>query len=118
MAESRDYITLCGKLSDKFGDNGVVSLVVGEKTGEDLKIILWLMSCRVLKRGMEYAMEDALIAAAKKEKIKKIIGSYYPTAKNGMVKNFYADLGFHKDSEDGAGNSEWELDTSLEFQLL
>lgn len=116
MAESRDYITLCGKLSDKFGDNGVVSLVVGEKTGEDLKIILWLMSCRVLKRGMEYAMEDALIAAAKKEKIKKIIGSYYPTAKNGMVKNFYADLGFHKDSEDGAGNSEWELDTSLEFQ--
>lgn len=115
MREDSDYITLFGKLSDKFGDNGVVSVVVGKKTGEELSIILWLMSCRVLKRGMEYAMEDVLVETALKENIKRIIGVYYPTAKNAMVKNFYNDLGFCKVKEDSIGSSTWELDLSSEY---
>lgn len=51
MAQDPGYITLYGKLKDKFGDNGVVSLVIGKKNGDTLELILWLMSCRVLKQG-------------------------------------------------------------------
>ena len=53
MAASDRYITLYGKLQDRFGDNGVVSVVIGEIKDDGLHIILWLMSCRVLKRDME-----------------------------------------------------------------
>lgn len=114
------HITLYGKLADRFGDNGVVSVVIGhmegtkegakpsgncgkekehpENTaeGRTLHIDLWLMSCRVLKRDMEYAMLDELIQTCRAKGIGVIYGYYYPTAKNGMVKDFYARMGFEK----------------------
>lgn len=108
---SADYIRLCGRLEDKFGDNGIVSVVIGKKQGETLDIELWLMSCRVLKRDMEYAMLDELVQAAKEQGVVQIIGNYYPTAKNGMVKNLFADFGFEKIAEDGEGNTKWQLFT-------
>lgn len=119
FAASPDHITQYGKLVDKFGDNGVVSVAVGQRgrhpvTGEEvLDIILWLMSCRVLKRDMELAMLDSFVAQAKAKGYTKLIGRYLPTAKNKMVKDFYPDtFGFSKVSEDGEGNTVWELDIS------
>lgn len=109
ISRNENYITLYGKLEDKFGDNGVVSAVVGEKKGKTLDIILWLMSCRVLKRDMEFAMMDELVERCKKEGITVIRGFYYPTQKNGMVKDFYAGQGFTKDYEDEKGNSQWSM---------
>lgn len=108
IAADKNYITLYGKLVDTFGDNGVVSVVIGDKRNDELHIDLWIMSCRVLKRDMEYAMFDSLVKKAKKEKIKKIIGYYYPTMKNGMVKDFYKNMGFNLLNEDEEGNSTWE----------
>lgn len=111
-AQSEERITLYGKLSDKFGDNGIVSVIIGNIRGEhqdELHIELWLMSCRVLKREMEYAMMDELVEKAQEKKIRKLVGYYYPTAKNGMVKEFYALQGFAKKSEDEEGNSIWEF---------
>ena len=110
--ESDIYIRLFGKLSDKFGDNGVVSVVIGKKQDNELHIDLWLMSCRVLKRDMEYAMLDRLAEESKKQGITKLKGYYYPTAKNKMVKNLYSDFGFEKLSEDEQGNAVYELDIS------
>ncbi len=110
MAEDDRYITLYGKLTDKFGDNGVVSVAIGEIKGDELHIILWLMSCRVLKRDMEYAMMDELIRCCKDRGIIKVFGYYYPTAKNGMVRNFYELQGFQKTSEDVDGNTVWVTD--------
>ncbi len=110
--ESDSYIRLFGKLSDKFGDNGVVSVVIGKKQDNELHIDLWLMSCRVLKRDMEYAMLDRLAEESKKQGITKLKGYYYPTAKNKMVKNLYSDFGFEKLSEDEQGNAVYELDIS------
>lgn len=109
MNESPDYICLYGKLEDKFGDNGVISVVAGEKVGDELHVRLWLMSCRVLKRGMEDAMLDVLVSEAKNAKMKTIIGHYYPTAKNNMVRDFYERMGFEKISEDDNGNTAWSL---------
>lgn len=109
MAADSRYVTLYGRLSDKFGDNGVVSLVTGEVQGDRLDVILWLMSCRVLKRDMEYAMMDALASRCGALGIKTVRGFYFPTAKNGMVRDFYEKQGFQKLSEDPDGSTVWEL---------
>lgn len=109
IAKDNKYITLYGKLSDKFGDNGVVSVVVGHQEGITVDIDLWLMSCRVLKREMEKAVMDQLIVECRGRGVKKLVGHYYPTAKNGMVRDFYAGMDFAKITEDEKGNSRWEI---------
>lgn len=110
VADSKDFITLYGKLEDKFGDNGVVSVVIGRKEDRILHMDLWIMSCRVLKRDMEFAMMDKLVKECKLSGMEKIRGYYYPTAKNGMVKNFYELQGFTQieEIEDANGNTVWE----------
>ena len=109
-------ITLYGKLEDKFGDNGVVSVVIGKRKGNTLHIDLWLMSCRVLKRDMEFAMMDELVEKCQSTGITKIVGYYYPTAKNGMVKDFYAMQGFVKVAEDETGNTVWEYVVTSQYE--
>ncbi|MCR4728727.1 MAG: HAD-IIIC family phosphatase [Lachnospiraceae bacterium] len=111
FALSPEYITLYGKLEDKFGDNGVVSVAIGKKVGDEVQIILWLMSCRVLKRDMEYAMMNEFVRRCAEKGATTIKGFYYPTEKNAMVKDFYSLFGFKKVSEDGAGNTAWEVGT-------
>lgn len=129
-ANERQYITRYGKLVDRFGDNGVVSVVIGRRGGiEDidayrqggqamrqtgassdqsvLHIELWLMSCRVLKRDMEYAMMDSVVEACQNQGIGTIMGYYYPTAKNAMVKEFYGMMGFEKTEETDTGVTIW-----------
>ncbi len=103
MQRSEDYICLSGRLADKFADNGLVTVVAGQIIGAKLHIRLWLMSCRVLKRGMEDAMMNALLDEACKRNIKKIVGYFYPTAKNGMVKDFYLNYNFDLISESDEG---------------
>ena len=120
VAGDSNCITLYGKLEDKFGDNGVVSVVFGHIDEKDTAIFhvdLWLMSCRVLKRYMEQAMMDSLMAECKARGIKTVKGYYYPTAKNKMVKEFFAQFGFEKTSEDEAGNAVWER-TVEDYQNL
>ena len=112
MAQNENALCLCGRLVDKFGDNGIVTVVEGEQQGDTLDLRLWLMSCRVLKRGMEDAMMDTLVAEAAARGVKTIVGHYYPTAKNAMVREFYAQFGFAKVAEDADGNTEWRLDVS------
>lgn len=94
ISGNADYITLYGKLEDRFGDNGVVSVCIGRIEGDVCHIELWLMSCRVLKRDMEFAMMDALVQRCREVGISKLRGYYYPTGKNEMVKDFYAVMGF------------------------
>ncbi|MBO5166190.1 MAG: HAD family hydrolase [Lachnospiraceae bacterium] len=106
-AADDSVITLYGKLEDKFGDNGVVSVVIGRKEENALHMDLWLMSCRVLKRDMEFAMMDTLVAACKAAGITEIKGYYYPTAKNKMVEKFYELQGFALESADEQGNTVW-----------
>ncbi len=111
------YITLYGKLIDKFGDNGVVSVLIGHEVDKICHMDLWLMSCRVLKRDMELAMMDGIVHACMDRGIKEIRGHYYPTAKNAMVREFYGQtLGFTKISEDEEGNTEWSFVIPEDYQ--
>ena len=104
----KSFITLYGKLEDKFGDNGVTTVVIGRKDGQSLHIDLWIMSCRIIKRDMEKAMMDILVKKASKFGIDKIFGYYSKTAKNDMVKNHYKNM-FFTLIECNGENSVWEL---------
>ncbi len=100
LAENPDVIDLSFTLEDKFGDNGLIAVVIMRKQDADtLFIDTWLMSCRVLKRGMEDFTLNTMVEKAKAAGYKRIIGEYLPTAKNKMVETHYTDLGFSKTEE-------------------
>ena len=110
IAADNSYITRYGILRDKFGDNGVVSVTFGHIDNTDFHIDLWLMSCRVLKRDMEYAMMDELISECNSRGVKRLFGYYYPTAKNNMVRDFYKKQGFDMVEEKEDGSTIWSLE--------
>jgi FkbH-like protein len=110
IAENSMFITLYGRLADKFGDNGLVTALIGHRIDETLELELWLMSCRVLNREMELAMFDALVEECQVRGIRQIVGTYIPSKKNGMVADHYRKLGFTP----GEGSSDslqvWKCD--------
>jgi len=110
VVNDRDAIGIYGKLSDRFGDNGLISIVLGHKRGDAVEIDLWLMSCRVLKRDMEVAMLDALAERALALGAKTLRGRYIPTKKNTMVADHYTKLGFALEREEADGGGVYSLD--------
>lgn len=102
LMEDPHYITLYGRLVDKFGDNGIVTALIAHKEGNEATIDLWIMSCRTFKRNLEHAMFDQLVSQCMAQGITKINGIYYPTAKNLLVSDFYATIGFEKQTQTDA----------------
>jgi FkbH-like protein len=94
LSTSPAHICLYGRLSDRFGDNGLISIVLGSQHADALHLDLWLMSCRVLKRDMEFAMLDAIAHRAAARGIRFLVGTYLPSRKNAMVAGHYERLGF------------------------
>jgi len=94
IADSADYITLCADLKDKFGDHGLISAVIMEKRADCLFVNTYLMSCRVLKRGMEEFIINTMVETARDAGYKKVVGEYIKTPKNAMVADIYEKLGF------------------------
>lgn len=95
LAQDDSRIGLYFTLKDKFGDHGLISVAVLEKQPEDtLFISEWLMSCRVLKRGMEEFIVDKILSVAAQQGFRRVVGEYIPTPKNAMVKDLYEQLGF------------------------
>ena len=92
LSRNQEYACFSFTLSDKFGDNGLIAVVILKKQSADILFIeTWLMSCRVLKRGMENFTLNTIVAYAKNGGYKQIIGEYLPTAKNRMVEKHYPD---------------------------
>ncbi len=104
------YITLYGRLVDKFGDNGLVTAIIASISGKEANIDLWIMSCRTFKRHLEFAMFDALVDVCKQQGVERIVGSYYPTQKNLIVSDFYGKIGFELQNEDENGNKTFLFD--------
>ena len=83
------------RLRDRFGDSGIIGVIVALADGRDAwQIDTLLMSCRVMGRGMEQFMVRTLIAEAKNQRIQKLVGTYHRTPKNSVVAEFYASVGF------------------------
>ena len=107
IANDEKYITLYYTLKDKFGDHGLVSVVIMEKVSEtEVFVDTWLMSCRVLKRGMEEFIVNGMIRAAKEHGFKTVRAEYLPTPKNSMVKDIYKTMGFTE-----LGDGKYTVDT-------
>ncbi|MEV8468188.1 hypothetical protein AB0T83_15545, partial [Fluviibacterium sp. DFM31] len=104
--------TLQVRLTDKFGDNGMISVVILRKDAEPGAWVFdtWLMSCRVLKRRVEEATLATVVEAARAAGIGKLYGDYLPSPKNGMVEDHYGKLGFEKLGPIGEGGTRWVLE--------
>jgi FkbH-like protein len=102
--------TLQIRLSDTLGDNGMIAVVICRKGEDAWEIDTWLMSCRVLGRGVEQATLNLLAARAQAMGVNKLVGRYIPTAKNGIVVDHYKSLGFDMASQGKDGETVWTLD--------
>jgi FkbH-like protein len=117
MAGSRDYHTLTLSLGDSLGDNGLISIILLRRAGESLSVDTWVMSCRVLQRGVEHFARNELVRLARAQGCTHLLGTYAPTAKNAMVKDHYASLGFKPAGVDG-DQTYWELEVDGEVHPL
>ena len=117
MMESDEYWTQYFKLRDRFGDNGLVGVMIARRLpAESLtwEIDTWLMSCRVIGRQMEQFMLQILAEAALADGAQTIRGVYIPTAKNTLVSDLYPQLGFAKLGETPDSEVHYVLDLSVE----
>jgi FkbH-like protein len=94
LAGKPDYVCLSARLRDRFGDHGLISVVIGVVCGEALEIDTWLMSCRVLKRQVEETVLNELVRLVRRKGCTRLEGVYLQTPKNGMVRDFYPRMGF------------------------
>ena len=104
-------LTVRIRLTDRYGDNGIIAVVIGrlEPGSRDLLVETWLMSCRVLGRGVERVTLDIVAAEAGRLGAERLIGEYRPSDKNGMVRDHYAHLGFEQLAEFEGGTTCWAL---------
>lgn len=110
LAQDPEVIDLAFSLSDRFGDHGLIAVVVMRPLdSETLFVDTWLMSCRVLKRGMERFTLNEMVEIARSQGYKYIVGEYIATPKNGMVAAHYASLGFTQLETEPA---KWILDVA------
>jgi FkbH-like protein len=105
--EHNKYQAFSFTLADKYGSHGLIGVIMLEKRdNKTLFVDAWIMSCRVLKRGMEQFMLNEIMQYANEHKFERITGEYIETKKNGMVKHHYRNLGFKAD------NGLWSIDTA------
>lgn len=90
-------VTLQVRLKDRFGDNGMVSVVIGMEDGDCMVLDTWLMSCRVLNRRLEEAVLDVLVESARARGIRRIVGHFIPSGRNDLVRDHYGRMGFRRD---------------------
>src|SRR6202044_3586443 len=118
--EDPDAFGLQLRLLDRFGDNGIIAIIIGRLQpdralranvqGKDLLIDTWLMSCRVLGRQVEPTTLNLIAREAGKLGARRLVGEYIPTKKNGMVKDHYTKLGFATMETGTTGSSHAVLD--------
>jgi len=95
ISYSNEYATFSFTLEDKFGDHGLVcAIIIHKENDQTLFIDTWIMSCRVLKRGMENFVLNTIVSYAQENGFTTVQGEYIASAKNEIVKDHYENLGF------------------------
>ena len=116
LAADSNYLTRTIRLSDCFGDQGLISVIFGWIEADTLNVEGWLMSCRVLKRGVERLLLNEVVSVADVAGIRRIVGTYIPTDRNSLVSDHYHNLGFAP-MEARDGTTTWSLKVD-DFQPL
>jgi FkbH-like protein len=110
MQTAPDVETMQIRLTDRFGDNGIICVVICRKTAaSEWTIDNWLMSCRVLGRKVEHATLAEILLRCRQQEINTLVGVYRPTERNGLVRHHYANLGFRQTKEEPDGTTWWTL---------
>lgn len=94
LQNENSYVLLTIKLEDRFSKYGIIGCAILKIDGDTCFIENWVMSCRVLKKGVENYTIEKIIDIAKKHGCSKVVGEFVPTKKNSMVSNLYDTLGF------------------------
>jgi len=102
-------VALQVRLTDRFGDNGVIAVLMAQMRGREAVIQSWLMSCRVLGRQVEEACLNVLAERCAELGAERLVGLYRPTAKNGIVREMYSRLGFELLERQPDGETRWQL---------
>jgi FkbH-like protein len=106
--EGRGIVVL-GKVSDRFGDHGIVIVATVIIHEREAVIHTLLMSCRVIGREVERAFLGELLRELRQRGVTQVRGDYIPTAKNAMVRDFYENAGFTASRSDDEGATAWSL---------
>jgi FkbH-like protein len=118
VERDNDTIALTASLSDKFTDHGIVSALYGKINNDsEIDIKIWVMSCRVFKRSLEFAIFQKFFYLCKQLKLKKINGFYNKSDRNIIVENLYKELGFQQIKKN-ENSSEWSLDMNKNLDFL
>ena len=113
--EDPSTFTLQVRLVDKFGDNGMIGVIICRPGGTNTwEVDTWLMSCRVLGRKVETMVLREILQQAQQAGMKQVVGVYKPSEKNGLVKDHYQKLGFSLIAE-ADGQTRWEMDSSVQI---
>jgi FkbH-like protein len=111
LLDDNEALTFQLRLVDRLGDNGIIGIVIGRKTSaEEIGLDTWLMSCRVLGRGVEKATLNVVTDEARRLGAKRLRGTYIPTSKNWMVNDHYLKLGFKESGFSKSGVQQWTLE--------
>jgi predicted enzyme involved in methoxymalonyl-ACP biosynthesis len=105
--ESSHVHTRWLRLRDRFGDRGLVSLVIAHEVEDSIEVDTWLMSCRVLNRTVEHCLFTVFDTLAVERKLARLVGHYIPSAKNSPARDHYERLGFTLVAETDGG-SRWQ----------
>lgn len=117
ISAAPDAMTLQFRLVDRFGDNGLVSVLIFRQHPEQsgvMEIDTWVMSCRVFARELEFEAMNIAVDAARRRGVRALRASYVPTQKNGVIRDLYSNLGFTRSGGEPSigGATEWELSLS------
>lgn len=124
MENDENIYDLQIRLTDKFGDNGMISVVIAQKNKESWNLILWLMSCRVLGRRVEERVLAQIVEQAIANGVENLVGEYIPSDRNGIVSDHYKKLGFELETTEADGKEIWKLPLAgfqpkeLPFELI
>jgi FkbH-like protein len=110
LMDNRDVLTAYIRVADRFGDNGLISVFFASKKEDELWIDEWLMSCRVLKRGVEQLLCNYIVEKARKMGIASLRGVFIPTSKNDLVRDHYKSLGFTWVKNEQHNATHWRLE--------
>lgn len=106
------YIVLCGSVSDRFGDSGITAAIIIRTEQETAHIDSYLLSCRILGKGIENVFLSAVLNSLKNKGIKSVTAEFIPTPKNSQVADFYDRNKFvlKNETQEGVRHYELELD--------
>lgn len=111
-ADRASGLVMYGRVSDRFGDHGIVITAVCEINGSDAVLRSFLMSCRVIGREVERAFLGEVLKALATRGVSRVFGAYIPTAKNALVRDFYQSSGFEKVENSDSPGTRWVFEIS------